>query len=135
MAYLGSLITVGTYNFNMHYIAEKSYIVSRNVQDMDSYRDANGVLHRNVIEHVPIKVEFTTMEMNNTQLKDMFDHLFANFTNSKERNALCSVYVPEIDDYVSQEMYMAQPNPQIDRIDTATNTIYYAPMRVSFIGY
>lgn len=135
MAYAGSLINVGVYNFNMHYIKEKTYTVSRNVQDLDSYRDANGKLHRNVLSHVPIKVEFETMELNNTQLKDLFDNLYANFTNTTERNALCNVYVPEIDNYVSQEMYMSQPNPQINWIDTATNTVYYAPMRISFIGY
>ena len=131
----GLLITVGTYNIPLKYMKAETYKAPLNVQDLDTYTDANGVLHRNALDHVPVKVEFETMPLNNTQLEDLFSNIKANYTVQKERKATCIVYAPEIDDYVNQDMYMVQPEPLIDWIDLKTNTIYYKPFRLAFVGY
>ena len=43
----------------MHYINEGSYVAERKPLDLDPYRDANGVLHRNVVDNVPIMFHLT----------------------------------------------------------------------------
>lgn len=131
----GILITVGTYNVPLKYIKADTYTVTRNVQDLDSYRDANGILHRSALEHVPIKVEFETIPCNNTQLKELLDGITSNYSVPIERKAACVVYVPELDDYITQDMYMTQPTPKIKFIDKEKNKIQYDQLRLAFIGY
>lgn len=46
MAYSGFLIKVGDYTVPFRYIEAKKYKCSIKGQDLDSYRDANGILHR-----------------------------------------------------------------------------------------
>lgn len=131
MAYNGTLITVGAYV--IPFIQAGTYTATRLVQDLDSYRDANGRLHRDALEHVPIKVEFETIPLNNTKLKQLMDGISSNYSIPIERKANVSVYVPEIDGYVTQEMYMVQPQPKIKII--RKTSIQYEPLKLTFIGY
>lgn len=143
MAYKGYLLKVGVGNANPYvitgqrYINYKSYEVTKEVQDMDSYRDATGVLHRNALSHVPIKVTFETLpNLTNADIKTFFiDGISANYHTPLERKAMIEVYVPELDDYISQDMYMAGPTLKIRSIDLKTNVIHYESIKVSFIGY
>lgn len=142
MAFDGTLITVGP-NTNSefaidgeYYINWDKYNVTRLIQDLDSYRDANGVLHRNALDHIPIKVEFETREnLTNTDVGTFFSRIRANYTVPAERKAIIRAYVPELDDYITQPMYMADPQIKIKRIEDSTNTIKYESIRVAFIGY
>ena len=131
------LLKVGNYEIDgTYYINWDKYNVTRLIQDLDSYRDANGVLHRNALDHVPIKVEFETREnLTNTDVATFFGAIRANYTLASERRALVSAYVPELDDYITQEMYMADPQIKIKRIEPKTNVIKYESIRVAFIGY
>lgn len=135
MSYNGYLIKVGTYEISMkRFIAAESYQVTRNVQDLDSYRDANGVLHRNALEHAPIKVEFTTPAMlTNTEVAELMGAIRNQSTNTVERKYNVSVYVPELDDYVTQDMYM--PDPQFQIYGSYDNKLTYKATRIAFIGY
>lgn len=137
MAFAGYLLKVGDYEIDgTYYINWAKYNVTRNIQDLDSYRDANGVLHRNALDHVPLKVEFETREnLTNTDVANFFGAIRANYTLASERKAMVTAYVPELDDYVTQEMYMADPQFKIKRIEDSTNTIKYESIRVAFIGY
>ena len=103
MAYSGFLIKVGDYIIPANkYIKADSYSVYRNIQDLDSYRDANGFLHRNVLSHVANKVEFETPAMiNNVEFANLMKNIQRNYMSSlEERKALVTLYIPEIDDYV-----------------------------------
>ena len=137
MAFNGTLLTVGSYAITgERYIGENKYNVTRNVQDMDSYRDADGVLHRNALEHVPIKIELETKDnLTNDDIGTFFGTIRSNFTDATQRQVSVTAYVPEIDDYVTQVCYMPDPQFKIKRIDHKTNTIYYEPIRFAFIGY
>lgn len=137
MSFNGTLITVGSYAIDgTYYIGWDKYNVTRNIQDLDSYRDANGLLHRNALDHVPVKVEFETREnLTNADIATFFGNIRSNFSVPKERKASVTAYVPETDDYITQDMYMADPQFKIKRIDPNTNIIYYEPIRVAFIGY
>lgn len=136
MAYQGYLIKVGNYTISSKdYIgADGGFKVIREVQDADSYRDNDGVLHRNALSHVPIKVEFQTRNMlTNREFSELMSNIRANFTSQIERKANVTVYVPELDDYVTQPMYMVQPEP--DMYGNYGDEIHYKPCRIAFIGY
>jgi hypothetical protein len=135
VAYSGFLIKVGDYTISgKDYISANSYGVTRNVQDVESYRDANGILHREALEHAPIKVEFETRNMlTDEQMQILLSNIRRNYTNEKERKVIATVYVPELGDYKTCEMYMATPTPEIYGI--MNGVIYYKAMRLAFIEY
>lgn len=135
MAYSGFLIKVGNYKIPANkYIAASSYTVTRNVQDLDSYRDANGELHRTALEHYVHKVEFETPALlTNTDIAELFSSIRKNYVNEAERKVLATVYVPEFDTYESQYMYMSDPSFPI--YSNANGVIKYNPIRIALIGY
>ena len=134
MSYGGYLIKIGDFEITGEkYIKYSTYSVTRKVQDLDSYRDANGVLHRNALQHTPIVVEFETLPLTNTELATFLGTIQDNYLNALERKVLATVYVPETDSYVSQDMYLAEPAPRIRQIKGST--IIYEPLKLSFIGY
>lgn len=136
MAFEGYLLKVGDYEIDgTNYIGWDSYNCTKNIQDIDSYRDANGVLHRTALEHYAIKVEFETRDnLSNSDIATFFGNISANYIVPLERKATVTAYVPEIDDYVTQDMYMSDPQFKIRRIES-DNTLFYEKVRVAFIGY
>lgn len=135
MAFNGYLLQVGSYQITgENFINEKSYKATLNIQDLDSYRDANGVLHRNALDHVPLKVEINTRPgLNNFEWSNFMGTIRANFTVPKERKCVLTAFIPEINDYVTQNVYMPDPEVTIDSIDK--NIIKYGSIRLAFIGY
>ena len=135
MAYAGYLVKVGDYTISAgKFIKAQSYKATLSVQDLDSYRDANGVLHRTALEHRVNKVEFETPAMlTNTQMAELCSNIANNYTVPTERKFIGTFYVPEIDAYVSQDMYMSDPSFTIYGI--FDNVIKYNPVRIAFIAY
>ena len=135
MSYSGFLFKIGDYVVSgKNIISADGISITRNVQDVDSYRDANGILHREALEHAPIKVEFSTRNMlTDAQMQDFLSNVRRNYTNAAERKVLATVYVPELGDYKVCEMYMSTPEPKIWGIKNGT--LYYEPMRLAFIEY
>nr|DAL63171.1 MAG TPA_asm: hypothetical protein [Caudoviricetes sp.] len=131
--YSGFLLKIGNEIFNMKYIKEKTYKGYASVQDLDSYRDANGVLHREALSHVPIKCEFETIPLDNEQYGQIMDMIRRNYINELERKVSITAFILEYNGYVTQDAYMAEPQPQIQTIKD--NNIQYAPLRIAFIGY
>lgn len=135
MAYSGYLIKIGDYIVPADkYIKADSYTIYQNTQDLDSYRDTNGVLHRFPLAHVPLKVEWETPAMlTNTEFATMMSNIQANFTDSTARKASTTLYVPELDKYITQDMYMSDPKPEI--YGTYGGVIHYNAVRFAMIGY
>jgi len=135
MAYAGYLVKVGDYTIPANkFIRAESYKVTLSVQDLDSYRDANGVLHRTVLNHRVNKMEFETPAMlTNTQMAELFSNIANNYTVPAERKFIGTFYVPELDAYVSQDMYMSDPSFTIYGI--FDGVIKYNPIRIAFIAY
>ena len=136
MAFNGYLLKVGSYEIDGYkYINYADYNVTWNSQDLDSYRDANGVLHRNALSHRVAKVEFEMREgLTNDEVATFMGNISSNYTNATERKASVTVFVPELNDYVTQDMYMSDPQFKIRRIDR-NNVIRYEKTRIAFIGY
>ncbi|MBQ8803484.1 MAG: hypothetical protein IJZ53_07625 [Tyzzerella sp.] len=134
MAFNGYLIKVGDYQIPHKYIKVSSYSPYRTVQDLDSYRDGNGVLHRNTLSHVPNKVEFETVPMlTNTEFGEIMSRIEENYIIPEERKASVTLYIPEKDSYVTQDMYMPDITPTIR--DMQNGQIRYESIRLAFIGY
>ena len=135
MAYSGFLLKIGDYTVSgKDIISTDGISITKNVQDVESYRDANGVLHREALDHAPIKVEFSTRNMlTDAQLQDFLGNVRRNYINEKERKVLATVYVPEDGAYKTCEMYIATPTPEIYGV--LRGTIYYKSMRIALIEY
>ena len=138
MAYAGYLVKVGGaqsgYSIPLSFIKADSYKVTKLIQDLDSYRDTNGVLHRNALTHVAYKVDFECVPMlTNTEICAVVGQIEAKFSVAPERRASVSIYVPETDSYIEQDMYMPDPEYQMYYADTSY--IQYSSVRFAFIGY
>lgn len=138
MAYAGYLVKVGGasagYSIPLSFIKADSYKVTKLIQDLDSYRDTNGLLHRNALAHVAYKVDFECVPMlTNTEISAVVNSIEAKFSVAAERRASVSVYVPETDSYIEQDMYMPDPEYQMYYADSSM--IQYSSVRFAFIGY
>ena len=134
MAYSTFLFKIGDFVFPRNLIKAESYQAYKSVTDLDSFVDANGELHRNALDHFGYKCEFDTVPMmNNTQFASLMASIYEQFTNTTERKALCTIYIPEIDDYVTCDMYMPDIKPQMYFADD--NKIQYNSVRFAFISY
>ena len=133
MAYSNYLIKVGNYSFPNEYIMFKTYKASYKVQDLDPYRDGNGVLHRNALSHVPPTCSFQVRPLTNTEYDTIMGSIRSNFTNARERKASVSVFIPELGDYVTSDMYM--PDPEITILGQQGTALKYDAITFEFIGY
>lgn len=135
MAYSGYLIKIGNYEFPKEYIMYDTYKVIRSVQDLDSYRDSNGVLHRNALSHNLYKVEFQTRVLTNTEYNSIMDNIRSRYTNATERRVSADVFVPETNSYTgSINMYMPDPEIQIIQ-ELSSSLLKYNNVTFKFIGY
>lgn len=134
MAYKGYLIKIGNYIFPLSMIKAESYKATNYGQDWGSTRDVNGILHRTALENTAPKVEFETRNMlDNTQVSSIFANIQANYTNAVEKKASVEVYVPELNKYVTSDMYMADFEPTMYFADE--KEIKYLSTRMAWLSY
>lgn len=143
MAYAGYLLkfTGSNHSIPMGWIFEKSYKITPNRrQDLDPFRDANGLLHRNVIDHAPSTVEFqfrrptsAMMAQFHTLLNGEYNSHPDSSIRSRERKVSLQYYVPEIDNYQTGEFYIPNLEYTIDYVHD--NKIFYSAVKVEFIEY
>lgn len=134
MAYAGYLLKIGNYTIPLSLIKADSYQAYKSVTDLDSFVDANGVLHRNALSHFGYKCEFETIPMmDNRQFASLMSSIYAQFTDQIERKANCVIYIPETDSYVACEMYMPDIKPQLYYADDSK--IQFDAVRFAFISY
>ena len=134
MAYNGYLIKIGNYTFPLSMIKAETYKATNYGQDLDSTRDVDGILHRTALSNTAPKVEFETRNMlDNTQMSSIFANIQANYTNAVEKKASVEVYVPELDKYVTSDMYMADFEPTMYYADETK--IQYTSTRMAWISY
>lgn len=130
----GYLIKIGEDVFPMRYINEKTYNASvKQRLDLDSYRDANGVLHREVSAHSPTKIELTTIDLTNKTLAEIIRIFQENFINEAERKVLVTYYDVEKDGYDTGEFYISNTRYEIEEI--VNGEVRYKPVRFAFTEY
>lgn len=135
MAYSGFLIKIGNYTFPLKYILQSSPNPVKVIMDQDSYRDANGYIHRETLEHWVAKVSFDVVPyLTGVEFAALMNNISSNYTLAKQRKANVTVFVPEINDYVTQEMYIPDIEATIYDADSSGNIIYNS-FGLEFIGY
>lgn len=133
MAYNGYLIKAGHYTIPNGMIAAETYKITKNGQDLNSYRDADGDLHRTAIPNFMWKVEFETKPLlTNVEMTDLLKNIQRNYINAVEKNLTVTAYSPEDDFYFVQEMYM--PDIAFEIYYADEQIIKYNPIRIAFIG-
>lgn len=136
MAYSGYLIKFGSYIIPEKFIGFDTYSVLYSTTDLDSYRDADGILHRSqVLDHKVGKVEFSTPYINSKDFNTVMASIREQYVSpAKSKTAMVSCYIPEINDYISQNMYIPDITVQIHKKNT-DGSFLYEPVRFAFIGY
>lgn len=128
------LLSVGGVRVPDKFMKAETYIVTRSVTDLDSYRDANGVLHRNALSHELYKVEFSTPPLlTGDQLEELYSIFRSAYTVASERKLVMKAFIPEINDYVTCDAYM--PDANITIYGTYDNILRYNAIRFAFISY
>lgn len=148
LAYEGWLIRVARtpsdkigefYNIPIKYIAAESYSAYVNMQDVDTWPDANGYQHRDAVELKALKVEFETRAMmTNITFSELMRNIAAQYNVPKARQFYMQAYVPEYDNYFEWQMgYLADFQPQMYYAENSLKKnpiIQYNPIRLAFIG-
>ena len=112
----GSLFSSGGERFPLSYIYKETYKVSRKIMDLDSFRNANGVLERNVLDHTSTVITFDTKPMSNTHYAEMMGWFRRHYSVPRERKISLVYYDFEYDDYFSGWFYMADPETPVHHV-------------------
>lgn len=132
MAFNGSYyLKVGNYEIPLRFMKLDSYQTSPDQrQDLDSYRDADGILHRTVLPHTATKVEFETPPLLVKDFRALIDGIKANYTTLLARDCTLTYYDDETDSYKTGHFYM--PGTMSYKV---YNKQIYNSFRIAFIEY
>lgn len=134
MSFQGYLIKIGNQTtFFEHYIVCQTYQVTKKMLDYGSFRDADGILKRNCLDHVSYIIQFDIKPCDNIKLAEFMGAIKSNFTVAKERKVPITFYNAEDDNYISQDFYVPDPDFKIDHIEG--NTVFFRQTTIKFIGY
>lgn len=134
MAFEGYLIRIGGVDtFFNQFIEASSYKVTRKILDVDSYRDANGTLHRNTLEHNSYVIEFQLQPMNNLEFEAFFQPIRNSFSVAAERKVSVTFWCPELNEYRTQDFYIPDIDFVINNLEYVI--INYDNITIKFIGY
>lgn len=136
MAFNGYLIKMGADVFPLSFVYKNSYSITPNRrQDVDPTRNANGVLERNVLDHMPSTISFQTKPMYNNDLNELMTFIRNHYSVEKEKKVVLEYYCPDIDDYKTGEFYLPDISFPIDMVDTENKRILYREFQLEFIEY
>jgi hypothetical protein len=89
------------------YISLTSYVSTPHQrQDLDSYQDNLGKLHRNTLQHTRSKLEWSTPPLTEREIKDLQDIIESAIINAKERKGRVIHYCFDTHTYENGEFYM-----------------------------
>ena len=106
--------------------------------DIDAYRDANALLHREVADDFKTKMKLNIKEMN-LQERMAFDNVIGLATMShedkKQRKVSVTYWNDETLEYTSGVFYMTDTTYTHHTIDEENKDIEYNPFTVTLIEY
>lgn len=136
MAFNGTLISMGGSKFPLKYVFKESYKITPSARlDLDPFRNTEGWLMRNVLEHTASKITFETVPMWNDKHAEMWSFIRSHYTNEHERKLNLVYYRPDTDDYASGDFYIPDFTPPMDLVDEANRRIMYLSYELQFIEY
>lgn len=113
------------------YMQYDSFKTKVNTQDLDSYQDSEGYLHRTVLDHTQIKMEWNFPECDNIFLQELLNIFRSIWGNGPERACRCTTYVPEWNDYYTGIFYM--PDPEFNIRSVSNGIVKYKSVRFALI--
>ena len=125
MAFEGYLMKAGAATFPHKYIQISTYQTTPSQrQDLDSYQDSLGNLHRTVVPHDRSKIIFKTMDnLNLTEKQEIQAFFNAAMTNTRERKVSLTYWNDESNAYATGSFYIPDVTYPIKRIE-ADNIVY-----------
>ena len=136
MAFEGYLLKMGGDVFPLSFVYKESYKITPNRrQDLDSGRNANGVLERNVLDHMPSTISFQAKPMNNTDLDKMMSFIRSHYVSEREKKLIIEYFCPDINGYKTGEFYVPDIEYVINMVDVEKKTILYYGFQLEFIEY
>lgn len=136
MAFNGYLLKMGEDIFPLSFVYKESYkVVPNRRQDLDSSRNANGKLERNVLDHMPSTIVFQTKPMFNDDLDKMMTFIRTHYTIEKEKKIKLNYYCPDINGYKTGDFYLPDIEFSINLVDLEKNRILYNGFQLEFIEY
>ena len=122
--------------FPIKYIKFESYKVTPDQRmESEAGRATTGRLHRTTMEHMPSKIDMTTVPLTNNDVNIINTMLNNAFTDAAQRKLTLRYYKPSTDEYCTGEFYIPDIDYDISRIDLINNVVYYKPTRLAFIEY
>lgn len=134
MAFNGRyLVKVGTYEIPLSIMKVDTYQSSpAQRQDLDAYRDADGKMHRNTLDHTATKIEFETIYLLEHDFRGLVDSIVGNYVPGYEleRKVQLTYYDDEHGNYRTGEFYL----PGTWTFKRYNKNIYNS-FRIAFIEY
>ena len=136
MAFNGQLLYLGGSAFPLKYVYKESYKITPQARlDLDPFRNTEGWLMRNVLEHTASKISFQVKPMWNSDHAAMWAFIRSKYSNAHERKVRLHYYCPDLDDYDDGDFYIPDFTPQMDLVDTARQKILFLSYELQFIEY
>ena len=117
----------------MKWIFKDSYSVTPHVLDMDSTRNANGVLQRNVLDHKSVTVTFQTVPMTFDEYEEMWAWIRAKYISTKEKSLNIGYYDFETGSIKTMKAYV--PDIAHNPYMITNKGKLMASTTLEFIGY
>jgi|LSQX01.3.fsa_nt_gb hypothetical protein len=134
LAYSGYLLKFGNTALPFKYIYPGTYKVSPSqTADLDSYRDANAVLHRNVVRNNIAKIEWETPYLTDTEVLTLMNIINAGMTNAMERKVTVTFYQDDQGTYRTGNFYV--PDITFTVYQANAHVVIYMPTRIALIEY
>ena len=116
------------------YISLTSYVSTPNQrQDLDSYQDNLGKLHRNTLDHTRSKLEWNTPPLFERELLSLQNILNSGIINAKERKLKIIHYCFDTHTYEQGEFYM--PDIRFTPLLIRNGEVLMDKVRLAFIEY
>lgn len=116
------------------YISLTSYVSTPNQrQDLDSYQDNLGKLHRNTLDHTRSKLEWNTPPLFERELLSLQNILNSGIINAKERKLEIIHYCFDTHTYEQGEFYM--PDITFTPLLIRNGEVLMDKVRLAFIEY
>jgi hypothetical protein len=134
LAYNGYLIKFGNTVLPFKYIAAGTYKAAPSqTADLDSYRDANAELHRNVVRNDIAKIEWETPYLTDTEVLTLMNIINAAMINAMERKVTVTFYQDDQGTYRTGIFYV--PDITFTVYQANAYGVIYMPTRIALIEY
>lgn len=101
--------------------------------DMDSTRNANGILERNVLEHTATTLQFDLRPMNGDEQEIVTTFINTHLLDPAQKKVYIEYWDPRISGYKSGEFYIPDIDYPIKKIESTQ--IYYDKVTLKMIEY